>query len=200
MNAVGMDFDLPQDLTDLLAELDDFIERVVKPIEEADDNIRFFDHRREDARTDWDNLGLPNEEWEQLLHRVKRLADEAGFYRYPFPTEFGGRNGTNLGMAVIREHLARKGLGLHNDLQNEHSIVGNNVGLLLMIAYGTDEQKAEWIDDLARPALAVMRAAAGPLVAGHRDWSAKNLRLGARGIAEDNRKEAERAEAEKEKQ
>ena len=43
----------------------------------------------------------------------------------------------------------RKGLGLHNDLQNEHSIVGNNVGLLLMIAYGTDEQKAEWIDDLA---------------------------------------------------
>ena len=35
-------------------------------------------------------------------------------------------------MAVIREHLARKGLGLHCDLQNEHAIVGNNVGLLLM--------------------------------------------------------------------
>ena len=52
-------------------------------------------------------------------------------------------------MAVIREHLARKGLGLHNDLQNEHSIVGNNVGLLLMINYGTEEQKAEWIDELA---------------------------------------------------
>jgi len=63
--------------------------------------------------------------------------------------EFGGRNGSNLGMAVIREHLARKGLGLHNDLQNEHSIVGNNVGLLLMIAYGTDEQKADWITPLA---------------------------------------------------
>jgi alkylation response protein AidB-like acyl-CoA dehydrogenase len=52
-------------------------------------------------------------------------------------------------MAIIREHLAAKGLGLHNDLQNEHSIVGNNVGLLLMINYGNDEQKAEWIDDLA---------------------------------------------------
>jgi alkylation response protein AidB-like acyl-CoA dehydrogenase len=38
---------------------------------------------------------------------------------------------------------------LHNDLQNEHSIVGNNVGLLLMINYGTDAQKAEWVDDLA---------------------------------------------------
>ncbi len=76
-------------------------------------------------------------------------ADAAGHYRYPFPKEYGGQDGTNLGMAVIREHLARKGLGLHNDLQNEHSIVGNNVGLLLMINYGTDEQKAEWIDDLA---------------------------------------------------
>ncbi|HQY13935.1 MAG TPA: acyl-CoA dehydrogenase family protein, partial [Ilumatobacteraceae bacterium] len=84
-----------------------------------------------------------------LLHRAKRLADEAGFYRYPLAEEFGGRNGSNLGMAVIREHLARKGLGLHNDLQNEHSIVGNNVGLLLMIAYGTDEQKADWITPLA---------------------------------------------------
>jgi alkylation response protein AidB-like acyl-CoA dehydrogenase len=52
-------------------------------------------------------------------------------------------------MAVIREHLAAKGLGLHCDLQNEHSIVGNNVGLLLMIEYGTEEQKREWIDDLA---------------------------------------------------
>ena len=51
-------------------------------------------------------------------------------------------------MAIIREHFATKGLGLHNDLQNEHSIVGNAVGLLLMINYGTDEQKAEWVDDL----------------------------------------------------
>jgi acyl-CoA dehydrogenase len=144
-----MNFELPEDLTTLLVELDDFIETVVKPIEEADDNIRFFDHRREDSRTDWERGGLPNAEWEALLHRVKRLADEAGFYRYPFPAEYGGRDGSNLGMAVIREHLARKGLGLHNDLQNEHSIVGNNVGLLLMINYGTDEQKAEWIDDLA---------------------------------------------------
>lgn len=144
-----MDFDLPQDLVDLLAELDEFIDRVIVPLEQEDDNIRFFDHRRENERTDWDRQGLPNHEWELLLHKVKRLADEAGVYRYPFPEEFGGRNGTNLGMAVIREHLAHRGLGLHNDLQNEHSIVGNNVGLLLMLHYGTEEQKAQWIDDLA---------------------------------------------------
>jgi acyl-CoA dehydrogenase len=144
-----MNFEIPEDLRSLLGELDEFIDTVVTPLEQSDDNIRFFDHRREDARTDWERGGLPNEEWEQLLHRVKRLADDAGFYRYPLAKEFGGRDGTNLGMAIIREHFARKGLGLHNDLQNEHSIVGNNVGLLLMINYGTEEQKAEWVDDLA---------------------------------------------------
>ena len=140
---------LPQGLVDYLAELDEFIETTIKPLEESDDNIRFFDHRREDARTDWERGGLPNEEWEQLLHRAKRLADEAGHYRYPFPKEYGGRDGTIFGMAVIREHLARRGLGLNKDLQNEHSIVGNNVGLLLMLKYGSEQQQAEWIDDLA---------------------------------------------------
>jgi acyl-CoA dehydrogenase len=144
-----VDFDLPQDLVDYLAELDDFIEREIAPLQAQDDNDRFFDHRREDARTDWERGGLPNEEWEQLLGEMRRRADAAGHYRYAFPKEFGGRDGTNLGMAVIREHLARKGLGLHNDLQNESSIVGNNVGLLLMLAHGTDEQKAAWVDDLA---------------------------------------------------
>ena len=141
--------EIPEELQQLLGQLDDFIESKVRPLEESNDNIRFFDHRREDARTDWERGGLPNDEWEDLLHQTKRMADAAGFYRYPFPAEYGGSDGTIYGMAVIREHLARRGLGLHNDLQNEHSIVGNNVGLLLMINYGTEEQKADWVDDLA---------------------------------------------------
>ena len=141
--------EIPEELQQLLGQLDDFIDAEIWPLEESNDNIRFFDHRREDARTDWERGGLPNDEWEDLLHQAKRMADAAGFYRYPFPAEYGGSDGTIYGMAVIREHLARRGLGLHNDLQNEHSIVGNNVGLLLMINYGTDEQKADWVDDLA---------------------------------------------------
>ncbi len=54
-----------------------------------------------------------------LLGRDATRADAAGFYRYHLPAKFGGKDGTNLGMAIIREHLAAKGLGLHNDLQNE---------------------------------------------------------------------------------
>ena len=80
-------------------------------------------------------------------------ADKAGHYRFAMPEEFGGKNGGNLAMAVIREHLAAKGLGLHNDLQNEHSIVGNNVGVLLMAEYGTEAQKEEWLND--RPSVDV---------------------------------------------
>lgn len=144
-----MNFELPQKLVAYLAELDEFIEREIRPLEAEDDNIRFFDHRREDARTDWERGGLPNEQWEELLVEAKRRADAAGHFRYPFPKEWGGREGSNLDMAVIREHLARKGLGLHNDLQNEHSIVGNNVGLLLLLHYGSDEQKTQWLDRLA---------------------------------------------------
>src|SRR5512143_3808301 len=143
-----MDFDLPPDLVAYLDELDAFIEREIRPLELENDNIRFFDHRREHARTDWDRGGLPNEEWEALLRKVRKMADDAGFYRYPLPKKYGGRDGTNLGMAIIREHLAAKGLGLHCDLQNEHSIVSNHVGLLLMLAYGTDEQKEEFLQPL----------------------------------------------------
>jgi len=144
-----LNFDIPEDLAAYLDQLDRFIDREIVPLEQQDDNIRFFDHRREDARTDWDRNGLPNEEWEALLAKAKRVADAAGHYRYPLPKEYGGQDGTNLGMAIIREHLAHRGLGLHNDLQNEHSIVGNNVGLLLMLEYGTDAQKKEWVDALA---------------------------------------------------
>ena len=144
-----MNFDIPADLAAYLAELDEFIDNEIRPLERQGDNVRFFDHRREDARTDWDRGGLPSREWEALLAEAVRRADAAGHYRYAFPAEYGGRNGTNLGMAVIREHLASKGLGLHCDLQNEHAIVGNNVGLLLMLHYGTPEQRAEWTEELA---------------------------------------------------
>ena len=140
-----MDFSLPKELVAYLAELDAFIEAEIKPLEAQDDNKRFFDHRREWARTDWDNGGLPRKEWEALLGEAKRRADGAGHLRFALPKEYGGKDGSNLWMAVIREHFASKGLGLHNDLQNEHSIVANNPFVLMMRDFGTREQQAEWI-------------------------------------------------------
>ena len=140
-----MDFNLPPALTAYLAELDAFIEDEIRPLQAQDDNERFFDHRREHARTDWDNQGLPRKEWEALLGEARRRADAAGHYRFALPSEFGGKDGSNLAMAVIREHLAAKGLGLHNDLQNEHSIVGNNPFVLMLRDFGTDAQRTTLI-------------------------------------------------------
>jgi acyl-CoA dehydrogenase len=143
-----MDFALSQELVDYLAELDAFIDAKIKPLENADDNIRFFDHRREHARTDWDRNGLPRHEWEQLLAQARKLADDAGHLRYAWPTEMGGKGGSNLDMAVIREHLAAKGLGLHNDLQTEHSIVGNNPFILMFKEFATNAQHEKYGADL----------------------------------------------------
>ncbi len=140
-----MDFAIPTEIQTLLDELDQFISDEIKPLERQDDNIRFFDHRREWARTDFERDGWPNPEWEALLGEMRRRADRAGFLRYHLPERFGGRDGTNLGMAIIREHLAAKGLGLHNDLQNESSIVGNFPTVLMMELYGSEAQQAEWI-------------------------------------------------------
>jgi acyl-CoA dehydrogenase len=135
-----MDFELPKELVDYLAELDRFIDAEIKPLQAQDDNERFFDHRREYARTDWDHDGLPRKEWEALLEAARRRADAAGHLRFAWPREYGGRGGSNLWMAVIREHLAAKGLGLHNDLQNEHSIVGNNPFVMMFKAFATAQQ------------------------------------------------------------
>ncbi|MBZ6377947.1 acyl-CoA dehydrogenase [Pacificimonas flava] len=140
-----MDFALPAELTDYLKKLDDFIDAEIKPLEEEDDNDRFFDHRREWARTDFDNDGLPRPEWEQLLRKATRKADEAGFWRFSAPEKFGGQGGSHLWMAVIREYLAAKGLGLHNDLQNEHSVVGNFPFVEMYEQFGSEEQKKEFI-------------------------------------------------------
>lgn len=143
-----MDFNLPADLVAYLSELDGFIEREIAPLQAQDDNERFFDHRREWARTDFESGGLPRPEWEALLAEARHRADRAGHLRFALPSEYGGSNGSNLWMAVIREHLAAKGLGLHNDLQNEHSIVANNPFVLAVRDFGTPAQQAELIQGM----------------------------------------------------
>jgi len=143
-----MDFDIPQDIQDVLREIDGFIEAEIKPLEQQDDNMRFFDYRREYARTDFENGGVPRKDWEDLLAEMRRRADKAGLLRYALPKRYGGRDGTNLGMAVIREHLAAKGLGLHNDLQNESSVVGNFPTIKMWERYGSDAQKKQFLDGM----------------------------------------------------
>ena len=41
-----VDFSIPPEIEATLAALDDFIEQEILPLQRADDNMRFFDHRR----------------------------------------------------------------------------------------------------------------------------------------------------------
>jgi acyl-CoA dehydrogenase len=150
-----LDFKIPAEIAAYLAELDEFIEREIKPLERENDNIRFFDHRREWARTDFERGGLPRHQWEDLLAEMRRRADRAGHYRFALPREYGGKDGSNLAMAIIREYLAAKGLGLHNDLQNESSIVGNLPTVLMFRDFGTKEQKDRFIPGILDGSISV---------------------------------------------
>ena len=132
---------------ELLARVDEFIERELAPLEA--EHPQFFDHRREFARTDLDNGGAPVREWEDLLVEMMRRADAAGIFRHALPPELGGAGGTNHDMAIVREHLADKPLGLHSDLQSESACVGNFPIVLVLHALGSAEQR-ELIEPLIR--------------------------------------------------
>ncbi|KAF9891536.1 hypothetical protein FE257_004003 [Aspergillus nanangensis] len=147
-----MNFELPSQVRDYLQRLDTFIIDTVLPLQCKNGNERFFDHRREASRTQWTNQGLPTEDWEQLLHQAKALADQAGFYRFACPREYGGSgsDALNLYMCAIRYHLSSHpvyggGVSLANDLQNEHSVVGNNPFIIMIYHYGTPQQQKELI-------------------------------------------------------
>jgi alkylation response protein AidB-like acyl-CoA dehydrogenase len=131
-------------IASVLEQLDAFIERDIRPLQ--DEHAEYWDHRREHARTDWDNGGTPRSEWIELLREMRRRADGAGWFRFALPSALGGQDGTNYEMAIIRDHLASKGLGLHNDLQNEASVVGNLVFPILLQRFGTDEQRQRFLE------------------------------------------------------
>jgi acyl-CoA dehydrogenase len=134
-----------RDIDAMLNAIDEFIERELTPLQQQ--HPQYFDHRREFARTDVERGGAPKREWDELLVEMMRRADTAGLYRFALPSELGGSDGTNLEMAIIREHLANKPLGLHSDLQTESSCVGNFPIVLVLHALGSDEQR-ELIDPL----------------------------------------------------
>ena len=128
-----------REITAKLAELDAFIEAEIKPLER--ENMQFFDHRRENARTDWEQDGRPRAEWRALIVEMERRADKAGHLRYGLPKSCGGRQPPTSPLRRSASISPAKGLGLHNDLQDESSIVGNFPIIPALADYGTAEQK-----------------------------------------------------------
>jgi alkylation response protein AidB-like acyl-CoA dehydrogenase len=141
-----VEWSIPDEIQALLVDIDAFIDRELKPLEEA--NPELFDHRREFTRTDVERDGIPTQRWREMLAEARRLSIEAGFYKYPFPSDLGGQDGSNLAMALIREHLAKRGPGLHAELSHEASVVANEPLALVLHEYGTEEQKRDYLRPL----------------------------------------------------
>src|SRR4051812_50069906 len=97
--------------------MDAFIEAEIKPLER--ENLQYFDQRRENARTDWGNDGIPRREWEDLLGEMRKRADKAGWLRYGLPSQFGGRDGTNIDMAGVWGKPGHQGPWVANNPQGE---------------------------------------------------------------------------------
>ncbi|MFE7036264.1 acyl-CoA dehydrogenase family protein [Streptomyces sp. NPDC057621] len=143
-----MSWSVPEDVVRLVKDLDVFIDAEIKPLQ--DEHPQFFDHRREYARTDWERDGYPAAAWREVLAEMRRRADAAGFYRYPLPAALGGHDGSNLAMAVVREHLTTRGPGLHFPHADEASVVANLPLALVLHEYGTAEQKERYLDRYVR--------------------------------------------------
>jgi acyl-CoA dehydrogenase len=174
-----VDFTIPADISELLASLDRFIDREIVPLQR--DNPELFDHRREFTRTDVERGGVPTARWHELLAEARRRAVAAGFYRYPFPAALGGADASNLAMALIREHLARRGPGLHAELSHEASVVANEPLVLVLHEYGTPEQKRRWLDPLVAGELSIAFALTEPDHGSDATWLSTRARSAPEG-------------------
>ncbi len=171
-----MDLSIPADITELLGSIDEFIERELVPLQEANPDL--FDHRREFTRTDVERGGIPTARWRGLLDQARRLAIDAGFYKYPFPAELGGEDGSNLAMAIIREHLAHRGPGLHAELSHEASVVANEPLVLVLHEYGTPAQRRRYLEPLVDGAIAIAFALTEPGHGSDATWLETTARRG----------------------
>ena len=135
---------LPTELQDFLTRLDDFIDREIKPLEA--DNIQFFDHRREWARTDFEHDGIHRQEWLDAPARDAPACRRGGFLplltaeEVRWPRRHQPRDGGDPRSPCLQ------GLGLHNDLQMETSVVGNLVLPLILDEFGTEAQKEQFLE------------------------------------------------------
>jgi len=116
-----VDFSIPEEYAELQRNLTGFIERELRPLEEAE-----LDPEHDD---------IPVE----LRDRVRRRAAELGFYAADFPEDVGGSGLPQLGMVLLREAAPRTGCRLA-----AFTTYGPEgpTGLLLN---ATDEQKKEYL-------------------------------------------------------
>jgi alkylation response protein AidB-like acyl-CoA dehydrogenase len=116
-----MDFAVPAEYAELQKDLESFIDRELRPLEEAE-----LDADRDDVPV-------------ELRDRVRRRSAELGFYAADFPEDLGGSGLPQLGMVLLREAAARTGRRLA-----AFTLYGPEGPTGVLLA-GTDEQKKRYL-------------------------------------------------------
>jgi alkylation response protein AidB-like acyl-CoA dehydrogenase len=119
-----VEFAVPAEYSELQRNLRDFIDRELRPLEEAE-----LDPERDEVPV-------------ELRDRVRRRSAELGFYAADFPEDVGGSGLPQLGMVLLREAAASSGCRLA-----AFTTYGPEgpTGLLLS---GTEEQKKKYLVSL----------------------------------------------------
>jgi alkylation response protein AidB-like acyl-CoA dehydrogenase len=116
-----MDFDVPAEYAELRKDLESFIDRELRPLEEAE------------LAPERDEVPI------ELRDRVRRRSAELGFYAADFPEDLGGSGLPQLGMVLLREAAARTGCRLA-----AFTLYGPEGPTGVLLA-GTDEQKKRYL-------------------------------------------------------
>ncbi|HYN35796.1 MAG TPA: acyl-CoA dehydrogenase family protein [Actinomycetota bacterium] len=119
-----MNFAIPEEYAELQNNLRSFIDREIRPLEEAE-----LDPEKDDVPV-------------ELRDQVRKRSAELGFYAADFPEDLGGSGLPQLGMVLLREAAAGAGsrLGGFTTYGPE-----GPTGVLLS---GTDEQKKKYLTPL----------------------------------------------------
>ena len=122
--STDMDFAVPEDYRALTRSLTDFIERELRPLEDAE-----LDPERDDVPL-------------ELRDRVRKRSAELGFYAADFPEDLGGSGLPQLGMVMLREAAARTGCRLAS------FVTAGPEGPTGVLLSGSDEQKKKYLTPL----------------------------------------------------
>lgn len=114
------DFELSEDYQDLSDTVRDFADQVVAPVSARHDEEHSFPYE------------------------VIKQMGEMGLFGLPFPEEYGGMGGDYFALALALEQLGRVDQSVAITLE-----AGVSLGAMPIYRFGSEEQKQQWLPDLA---------------------------------------------------
>ena len=140
-----MDFSIPKDVADYLVELDDFIEKVIKPLEKQERQYSLLrSSPRMGAHRFRTSAGCRATSGKRCWARCAGAPTRPGTIALRCRKNSAARTAPISRWRSFASTWRPRASGLHNDLQNESSVVGNFPTVLMFRDFGTEEQKKNY--------------------------------------------------------